>query len=195
MLGENGEEIFPDVTAWLAAADKDIQDADTLIQGIAEAMKKCFFGICPNLMTRCQLGKKAHEKSSAVGKLLQPTDPCTHSSGVLPSRVPVLNQIVDALKDPELNLIGVYGMGGVGKSTLAEQVRARAARETTVFGKVVKVEVSQSPDLKRIQGEIAESLQLKLDAQEIPGRAHLLRQSLEEAKVLIIFDNLWKSLT
>ncbi|XP_065849123.1 probable disease resistance protein At4g27220 [Euphorbia lathyris] len=116
-----------------------------------------------------------------------------YSREALPSRVLMLNQIMDALNDPNLNIIGVYGMGGIGKTTLAKEVLGQAA-EQKLFDTVILVAVSQAPKLRRIQGEIADFLGLKFDAQEVPGRASQLHQALKKVKVLIILDDVWQKL-
>ncbi|XP_065849320.1 probable disease resistance protein At4g27220 isoform X2 [Euphorbia lathyris] len=206
----NGEEIYPNVTKWLTIAEKDIEEAENLIQEKEEAKKKCFVGFCPNLKTRYQLSKKAYKKASVMAELLQDaqgSDPISfrqpllpivednkYSRGdALPSRMLILHQIMDALKDPNLNIIGVYGMGGIGKTTLAKEVLGQAA-EQKLFETVILVAVSQTPELGRIQGEIADFLGLEFHAKEVPGRASQLHQALKKVKALIILDDLWQKL-
>ncbi|RVW13305.1 hypothetical protein CK203_103427 [Vitis vinifera] len=46
----------------------------------------------------------------------------------LESRMSTLNQIMEALRDGDVNMIGVWGMGGVGKTILMKQV-AQYAKE------------------------------------------------------------------
>ncbi|XP_065849317.1 probable disease resistance protein At4g27220 isoform X2 [Euphorbia lathyris] len=205
----NGEEIYPNVTKWLTIAEKHIEEAEKLIQGKEEAKKKCFVGFCPNLKTRYQLSKKAYKKASVMGELLQDaqgSDPISfrqpllpivednkYSRDALPSRMLILHQIMDALKDPNLNIIGVYGMGGIGKTTLAKEVLGQAA-EQKLFETVILVAVSQTPELGRIQGEIADFLGLEFHAKEVSGRASQLHQRLKKAKALIILDDVWQKL-
>ncbi|KAF2294497.1 hypothetical protein GH714_011983 [Hevea brasiliensis] len=88
---------------------------------------------------------------------------------------------MDALRDPNLNKIGVYGMGGVGKTTLAKEVH-RQAIEEKLFDEVVMVAVNQTPELRRIQSEIADVLGLTFDVEEIPGRANRLYERLKKEK-------------
>ncbi|XP_065849975.1 disease resistance protein SUMM2-like [Euphorbia lathyris] len=204
----NGEKIYPNVTKWLGTADKDIEEAEKLLQQKEEAKNKCFVGLCPNLKFRYQLSKNAEKKASAIDKLRneqgldsisfqsplkQIVEPSVYSREALPSRVLILNQIMDALRDPNLNMIGVYGMGGVGKTTLAKEVQAKAVEEK-LFETVVVVTVSQTLELRRIQAEIADFLGLTFDVEELPGRASQLYKRLENSKVLIILDDLWQKL-
>ena len=49
----------------------------------------------------------------------------------------------------------------------------------------------------RIQGEIADKLDLKLDKETLSGRANLLRARLSKEKnqkILVILDDIWKKL-
>ncbi|XP_065848654.1 uncharacterized protein [Euphorbia lathyris] len=204
----NGEEIYENVTKWLSSADRAIPDAEELVQQKEEAKKKCLVGLCPNFKSRYQLSKKSDKKASGIEKLLNEKEldsisfcpplqpipvPSVYSREALPSRVLLLNQIMDALRDPTLNMLGVYGMGGIGKTTLAKEVQRKALAEK-LFETVVVVAVSHAPELRRIQAEIADFLGLKFDAEELPGRASQLDRRLDKSKVLIVLDDLWQKL-
>ncbi|XP_038696346.1 probable disease resistance protein At4g27220 isoform X3 [Tripterygium wilfordii] len=99
-----------------------------------------------------------------------------------------------ALKDPNVNMIGVWGMGGVGKTTLVKKA-AEQAKVDRIFDVVIFSEVSLNDDLGRIQGEIAEALDFKFKAETISGRSNQLRERLlKETKILVILDNIWARL-
>ncbi|XP_018715066.2 disease resistance protein At4g27190 [Eucalyptus grandis] len=120
--------------------------------------------------------------------------------GVFESRASMIRKIMDALADNCYSVVGVHGMGGVGKSTLLVDAE-RCIREEKSFDLVAKADVSENPDIKRIQEEIAHALGLSdvKNEEYVSLRANLLHRRLEDEerkkkKVLIILDNLWEGL-
>ena len=111
------------------------------------------------------------------------------------SRTSTLKEILDALSNRNFNMIGVYGMGGVGKTTLVKEV-GRQAKENNLFEKVISSCVSQTLQIKEIQGEIAEKIGLELAEQshETVRAGRLLERLKKESKILIILDDIWGSL-
>ncbi|KAL9403450.1 hypothetical protein Peur_000422 [Populus x canadensis] len=97
-----------------------------------------------------------------------------------------------ALEDDNVNMIGLYGMGGVGKTTLVKEV-GRRAKESQLFDEVLMATLSQNPNVIDIQDRMADSLGLHLDEKTKEGRADRLWQRLKtEKKMLIILDDVWK---
>lgn len=63
-----------------------------------------------------------------------------------------MEDVLKELKDDKnnnssSNIVGVYGMGGVGKTSMVKQVAKKVRREG-LFHRVVMVTVSQNTDLK-----------------------------------------------
>ncbi|KAI5605871.1 hypothetical protein BDE02_01G382100 [Populus trichocarpa] len=102
-------------------------------------------------------------------------------------------QIMKALKDDKVNMIGLYGMGGVGKTTLVKEV-GRRAKELHFFDEVLIATVSQNPNVTGIQDRMADSLDLKFDKNSKEGRANELWQRLQGKKMLIVLDDVWKDI-
>ncbi|KAI4357605.1 hypothetical protein L6164_001543 [Bauhinia variegata] len=107
------------------------------------------------------------------------------------SRTLVLNEVDVALRDPTVNMVGVYGLAGVGKTNLVKEV-ARKAQEDKFFDRVVMVVVTQNVEADKIQKEIAEMLGLKFDEESELIRAGRLSDRFKQEKnILVILDYLW----
>ncbi|KHN41000.1 Putative disease resistance protein [Glycine soja] len=66
------------------------------------------------------------------------------------------NEILKALiKDKSFHMIGHHGMGGSGKTTLVKEV-GKKVEELKLFEKVVMATVSQTPNIRSIQEQIAD---------------------------------------
>ncbi|KAL5575956.1 hypothetical protein UlMin_017655 [Ulmus minor] len=77
---------------------------------------------------------------------------------------------------------------------LAKEI-AKKTKDEGLFLKVAMVVLSQTPDVRKIQQEIAEQLGLRLEEESLPMRACRLRHGLsKQHKTLIVLDDIWKEL-
>ncbi|PIA25504.1 hypothetical protein AQUCO_11200013v1 [Aquilegia coerulea] len=209
----NLEEPFPNVQKWLEDTTKEKLDEQLRDFDEANINKKCFKGLCPDLSSRLRLSKQAvrmtetfHTLQEKVNDFLvigiaHPRPPPnielvrrpTIVANILP-RDSLMNDLMEALGDSNIRSIGVHGMGGIGKTTLVEKINNELAGHI-LFNKVIMVIVSKDPDLMKIQDEVARRLGLNLEATSTNVRASRLFERLEaEEKLLIILDDVWKSL-
>ncbi|KAG4127693.1 hypothetical protein ERO13_D10G230651v2 [Gossypium hirsutum] len=192
----NGEEIEGDVDKWLSAVDKMILE-----------QKKCFIGLCPNFRTRYKLSLKAEEEAKAVAELLEHgkferVSYRVASQGIVvapvkgyeefESRMSILNGIMEALKDDSVSVVGVHGMGGIGKTTMVKEIARKVKGK--LFDSVVIATVTQAIDIEKIQNQIADFLGLKFEEQSMVGKAFRLRERLKEKRVLVVLDDIWEKL-
>nr|XP_015876338.3 probable disease resistance protein At4g27220 [Ziziphus jujuba var. spinosa]XP_048326897.1 probable disease resistance protein At4g27220 [Ziziphus jujuba var. spinosa]XP_048326898.1 probable disease resistance protein At4g27220 [Ziziphus jujuba var. spinosa] len=205
----NGEEIEADVVNWLSRVDRMISEhTENFLTNEGQLNMKCLSGNFPDLVSRHRMSRKANKMALDVASEIQaaggfhkvsylPTIPSVFEvKGYVAfrSRMSTLNRIMEALRDPDVDMIGVYGMGGVGKTMLCKEV-AKQVKEQMLFAKAVMVTVSQTPSLESIQQEVAEKLGLKLEEKSIPGRADRLRYKLRKEKsLLVILDDIWEKL-
>ncbi|KAH7859794.1 hypothetical protein Vadar_005521 [Vaccinium darrowii] len=201
----NAEVIQPYVQEWQKAAKEMQDEVATFLEKKVRSNSWCINCECPNPMWRYRLGKESKLKTSRVislkdqgAKFLtvlplsRPAPPPEHpltSHEAFDSRQEILNEIMDALKDPTINMIGVHGAGGVGKTTMAKQV-ANLAKKSGLFDDVAFAVVSRNLDKKKVQGELAAELGLKLD--EHGRSADKLWTRLQNGKKnLVILDDVW----
>ncbi|KAK3219076.1 hypothetical protein Dsin_013046 [Dipteronia sinensis] len=205
-----GEEIERKVVKWLNSAEKIIAEVTEIIDDNNGANMRCFKSLCPDLKERYQHSKRAVVKAMEVselekdGKLLgkvsyrTPPKETWHPSSKLyediESRRSTVENILNALRNPDINMVGVHGMGGIGKTTLAKEV-GKQAEEQRLFDALVFVEISEKPDIMKIQDAIADKLDLQFRENSESGRARALCQRCKkESRLLIILDNIWKGL-
>ncbi|KAL5823786.1 hypothetical protein ACOSQ4_021686 [Xanthoceras sorbifolium] len=205
----NGEEIEHDVVNWLDNVKKMIDESTEIVTDNNQANMRCFKSWCPDLKKRYQHSKKAAVKAKDVSQLEEqgkfdkisyrtvPEEtwhPSSKPFEDFESRTSTFTNVVNALSKPDVHMVGVHGMGGIGKTTLAREV-GRKAKQNKLFDSVVFVEVSEAPNIRNIQGVIADKLGLKFQQETEPGRADALRERLKkETKILLILDNIWESL-
>ncbi|XP_040948199.1 probable disease resistance protein At4g27220 isoform X2 [Gossypium hirsutum] len=173
--------------------------------------KRCL-NWCPNWSWRYQLSKKAMKKIQDISELLDkfgqlgpvgyPASTALPTIDFLCSKEFVFSkssetafyQIIEALKDDNINMIGLWGMGGVGKTTLAREVGSQA-QKLNLFDKVVITTVSQKPNLERIQDQIAQYIGFGMkNEQGRRSEQELWLRLKNEPRILIIVDDIWESI-
>ena len=185
-------KIKADVQRRLTESDDIVAVARIILEDDRPAKMTYCNGWCPNLMSRYQVSKRADmaalEAKNLKDEILkidgnsvgypeppQVVETAKSNRGyeAFESRKPTITGVLVALKDPNINMIGVHGMAGVGKTMLVKEVLKQAEKEK-LFDKYLFLVVSNDQDLKRIQREIAEQLDLKLEETELEiGRAHV----------------------
>ncbi|KAI9075469.1 hypothetical protein K1719_042557 [Acacia pycnantha] len=195
-----------EIQNWIAEAENWIVEAENLIQNKAEIRSRRLDSCC--LLRQFRQGKRLAQKTLTIQEHIQKCnfgimagpaellDMKYHASRDFfdfESRKTEFEQLVKALKD--CNIIGLQGMGGTGKTTLATQV-GKHVEESKTFEKVVFVVVSNPIDVIKIQGDIAGQLPLRLDKIEEADRSLMLWSSIVKnaTKLLIILDDVWEEL-
>ncbi|XP_017426386.2 disease resistance protein SUMM2-like [Vigna angularis] len=198
------------VDKWLQNAMSDIGKVNQLLEE-ARTNKMCCFGYCPNWIWRYHTGKKLANKVFDLEKFIDegknyvsfdrnatlPSDTLDILSEKcmnFESRQSAFEQLLDAVKNNDVSMIGLYGMGGCGKTTLAMEIR-KFVEEEHLFEKVLFVPVSSTVEVGRIQEKIASSLQVEFPETEEMQRAQRLCSILtQEKNVFIILDDVWEKL-
>ncbi|XP_021754811.1 probable disease resistance protein At4g27220 [Chenopodium quinoa] len=101
--------------------------------------------------------------------------------------------ILEWLKTNESCIIGVYGMGGVGKTTMLRSIYNELLKQDT-FGRPYWVSVSQNCDEHKLRNEIAQELGVILSGEgDDRKRAAILHERLSKMSPTVLFlDDMWK---
>ncbi|KAG5224074.1 disease resistance protein [Salix suchowensis] len=99
------------------------------------------------------------------------------------------------LMDDEVSTIGIYGMGGVGKTTILQHTRNELLERPDICDHVWWVTVSQDFSINRLQDLIAKHLHLDLSSEDddLHRAAKLSEELRQKQKWILILDDLWNS--
>ncbi|KAI5659922.1 hypothetical protein M9H77_28715 [Catharanthus roseus] len=207
----NVELIRPSVEAWLTEMDKIKSDSDEIFEQVRKIGTSCFRVWCLHTRSRYSLSRRAKKLGEVAldlqgrGKFDRVADPIpitclpTISSGDFKnfeSRNLVIKEIMEALQDDEIRMIGICGMGGTGKTMLVNEV-SQKAKDEHVFDEVALAVVSQDPNVREIQRQLADRLGLSFPEETISVRAERLHARLmmnNSKKILVILDDVWRDI-
>ncbi|XP_022635603.1 uncharacterized protein LOC106759214 isoform X1 [Vigna radiata var. radiata] len=208
----NAEEIEDDVQHCLKLLDEKIKTYENFIHDEHHSKTRCSIGFFPNnLQLRYRLGRKAtkmveemkagelwNKRFDEVSYRVLPSIDVALTNTIyenFASRTKTMDMVMQALEDCTVNMIGIYGVGGVGKTTLVKEV-AKIAQEKKLFNVVVMANIARIPNIIKIQGQIAEMLGMRLEEESEIVRADRIRKRLTKTKenTLIILDDLWDGL-
>ncbi|MQM09605.1 hypothetical protein Taro_042486 [Colocasia esculenta] len=107
-----------------------------------------------------------------------------------------LSVIRSYLNDDSVGIIGIYGMGGVGKTTILQRINNEffESGKQGSFDLVIWVTVSQTVDIPAIQKQIAERLGLSLSCSNTEEDARVLFKALSDKRFLVLLDDIWRAI-
>ncbi|KAK3219703.1 hypothetical protein Dsin_013673 [Dipteronia sinensis] len=199
------------VKGWLEAVDRTLKEVrDTLQRGDQEVQNKCFGNWCPkNCCSTYKLGNEVIKKLNAVKELaIKRHDFDVVADKLPPAAVDVrpmektvgtesrFSQLWRYVQDHSVGIIGIYGMGGVGKTTLLKKLNNKFMDTKHDFDLVIWVVVSKEVNLQKIQEvirkkvEISDEMWKQIDDEG--DRASELYKRLSKKKFVLLLDDIWQ---
>ncbi|XP_059441574.1 disease resistance protein At4g27190-like [Corylus avellana] len=211
-LAENdGKEVKPLVTKWL----DDVQKLEVEVNKIQDVK------LSPrslNCIKRYSISRKVAEKLKDIEELRKAG--ISHSADGVAFNHPrpkavehipgptiqdhqttsskTLTEIRTKLSDDKVRRLGIWGLGGVGKTTLVRTLNNNLNNISSMesFGIVIWVTVSKDLDMKNVQTRIAKRLNLEVKMEESPEQIaiQLYQRLQKERKFLLILDDVWEKI-
>lgn len=194
------------VKGWLQRADAIEAEISSIVVDPGQRLK-CF-GCCnAKCSARYTLSRDVSKKLRDISELLSKGsfDVVVRDDKSLPAAVEempsrptvgldlLLQKIQQYLREDEVGIIGIYGMGGVGKTTLLKDINNKLLVETHNFDVVICVWSLKDSVLKKIQQAVAARFGLDLgETESIEQRASEIYRVVRGKKFLLLLDDVWK---
>ncbi|RWR91814.1 disease resistance-like protein isoform X1 [Cinnamomum micranthum f. kanehirae] len=197
------------VTHWLQEVESmERKVSDT--QRDFEQQKNCWKGFFPNYYRRRKISKKSSILIGQVDELITNgkfengvTEPLPLVTNALPT-MPIVGKTAELTRQEIWNyilgtekpIIGVHGMGGVGKTTIMRNIHNDLSQQSEPkhFDCFIWITVSNDVDVNKLQRKIAKELKIDMEEDDDENdRARKIFNALKRRKkFLLILDDMWK---
>ncbi|MBA0748406.1 hypothetical protein Gogos_005226 [Gossypium gossypioides] len=156
------------VQLWLSKAETMITEAEKLVANGPQQMNNlCLGGFASkNCLSTYKFGKKVAKMLQAINDLIskgvfdkvaesQPAASVVVRPEERPiAQQPTIEKVWNCIVDKDVGIIGLYGLGGVGKTTLLTQINNKFSTRPNGFDVVIWALVSNGYDIGKIQNKI-----------------------------------------
>ncbi|KAK1311873.1 putative disease resistance protein [Acorus calamus] len=197
----HGQERTNQVVSWLETVRSLEEEYDNLevdLSNICTCHGSCYLNCSPSN----ELGKRAvvlldevratNTERSELTKLVEaiPGPISLETDSPLKEALEQLRRF--CFKTDEASVIGVCGMGGIGKTTLMERFEAELLHRPGDFKKIIFVVVSKEPNAQKMQKEIGMVLGLHIqDGENIERHANQILKILQDMRYALLMDDVW----
>ncbi|KAK8575939.1 hypothetical protein V6N12_063588 [Hibiscus sabdariffa] len=198
-----------EVQLWLSKADTMITETEQLIaDGPKEINSLCLYGcVSKNCLSTYKLGRKVDQRlqdikdhmSKGVFDKVADTHPAASMILRPEERTIALESTIDKvwkyIVDKDVGIIGIYGTGGVGKTTLLTQINNKFGTTPEGFDVIIWVLVSKDYDVGKIQDEIGENIGFSNGSwknKRVDQKAVDIYGVLHNKRFVLLLDDLWE---
>ncbi|TYI24353.1 hypothetical protein ES332_A06G228300v1 [Gossypium tomentosum] len=200
---------FEQVQLWLSKAETMITEAEKLIADGPQQMNNLCLGGCgsKNYLSSYKFGKKVaemlqeirdHKRDGAFEKVAE-NQPAA-SVVVRPEEQPIalestIQKAWSCIVDKDVGIIGLYGLGGVGKTTLLTKLNNKFSTTPNDFEVVIWALVSKDSDVGKIQDRIGGNLGFPDGSwknKHVDQKAVDIYRILSNKRFVVLLDDLWE---
>ncbi|XP_072965703.1 probable disease resistance protein At1g15890 isoform X2 [Typha angustifolia] len=193
------------VQRWLEKVKGIVSEMQAIRETYNQRSCKCLSGYSLNCCSNYSVSKRAAKKLLDIQKLsaegafesiaeklpppLIPDMPTTsNASGRVDSNLKEALHYLN--EDDTVTRIGIWGMGGVGKTHLLKQIQDSFYRGNSIFNVVILVTASKEYSVAMVQDEIFKKLGLA-KSDDVQLNAETISNFLAHRSFLLLLDDLW----
>ncbi|MBA0695019.1 hypothetical protein Goari_005257 [Gossypium aridum] len=194
---------------WLSKVETMITEAEKLVANGPQQMNNlCLGGFASkNCLSTYKFGKKVAKMLQAINDLISKgvfdkvaeSQPAA-SVVVRPEERPIalqptIEKVWNCIVDKDVGIIGLYGLGGVGKTTLLTQINNKFSTTPNGFDAVIWALVSNGYDIGKIQNKISGNIGFSAESwknKSVEEKAVDIYGVLCIKRFVVLLDDLWE---
>ncbi|XP_072950993.1 disease resistance protein RPS2-like [Typha angustifolia] len=106
----------------------------------------------------------------------------------------LLDQLRECLSNDDVGVVGIYGLGGVGKTALLKKFNNEILAVAKDIDFVIYIEVTKDLNMDEIQRIIGDRLSLSWEKKLAKERALVIYKVLSKMNFVLLLDDLWEPL-
>ncbi|CAF2075757.1 hypothetical protein Bca52824_086841 [Brassica carinata] len=206
---DRGLQRLSEFQVWLTRVETFENEANNLLSARnGQLQRLCLLGFCSkSLILSYRYGKSVsmnlREVEKLNSKVFEVIVEQAHTFEVeerqlqstIVGQKEMLENAWNHLMEDRVGIMGLYGMGGVGKTTLLTQLNNKFSGMTCGFDFVIWVVVSKELRVEKIQSEIAQKVGLDGDEwkqKEKSQKADVIYNFLRKKRLLLFLDDIWE---
>ncbi|KAJ0008246.1 hypothetical protein Pint_30532 [Pistacia integerrima] len=191
------------VQGWLSRVEAEETEVGELLRDSSQEIEKlCLEGYCSkNFKSSYKFGKKVAKTLQVVVSLkgegafemvaeevLEPAVELIPMQPTIVGLQSTFDKVWKCLVGEEVEIMGIYGTGGVGKTTLLKQINNKFCNELQGFDVLIRVVVSRVPNFEHIQEDIGKKIGLNDESWK---NKSLQEKAGDIFKILSSKDDIW----
>ncbi|KAL2473032.1 putative disease resistance protein [Forsythia ovata] len=185
-----------EVEDWLINVEKNIREFESLeqeVQSNIRAYSKQNLAEQVERMTK-EVAELVEQGNFSGGLFIEDNESIGQLLLTGPEFLQNFNDIWASLMDDNVLSIGIYGMGGVGKTTLAKRAHDKLLNESKYMPHVFWVTISQEFSIYKLQNYISQALKIGIskESDEKKRTAELFQALKNMGKFVLILDDVSK---